>query len=210
MTISDLEPQPATVLQLEPNCNDNKSTTNSHQTDNKAALSALEDDHYQIDFSSNRSTTSSLSSFNDAISVDSAIHCNSISSDQGSIVGDKPTCRICLCTNDEIDDDGNSVVSVKITKKNLNKIKKTNNNLKTPKCSDTKSPFNNFDPNDPHILVTPCYCSGTLEFVHHKCLQQWIRTSSRQYCDMCRYHFKLHIKNKPFYTVSIFLILAIF
>ena len=26
-------------------------------------------------------------------------------------------------------------------------------------------------------LITPCYCSGTLRFVHQSCLQQWLKSN---------------------------------
>jgi hypothetical protein len=27
------------------------------------------------------------------------------------------------------------------------------------------------------FLITPCYCSGTLKFVHQSCLQQWLKSN---------------------------------
>jgi hypothetical protein len=28
-------------------------------------------------------------------------------------------------------------------------------------------------------LITPCYCSGTLRFVHQSCLQQWLKSNGK-------------------------------
>ncbi len=35
------------------------------------------------------------------------------------------------------------------------------------------------------FLITPCYCSGTLRYVHQKCLQQWLKSNgmSDEICD---------------------------
>lgn len=29
-------------------------------------------------------------------------------------------------------------------------------------------------------LISPCYCSGTLRFVHQSCLQQWLKSNGKQ------------------------------
>ena len=29
-------------------------------------------------------------------------------------------------------------------------------------------------------LISPCYCSGTLRFVHQSCLQQWLKSNGNQ------------------------------
>ncbi|CAG2103131.1 unnamed protein product [Medioppia subpectinata] len=50
---------------------------------------------------------------------------------------------------------------------------------------------------DDSPLITPCLCSGSLRYVHHYCLQQWIRSSSHRNCELCKFHFKLVVKNKP-------------
>lgn len=52
-------------------------------------------------------------------------------------------------------------------------------------------------------LITPCCCSGSLKYVHHDCLQQWIRSSGHQYCELCKYQYKMSVKYKPFYRVSL-------
>ena len=51
-------------------------------------------------------------------------------------------------------------------------------------------------------LITPCFCSGSLRYVHHYCLQQWIRSSNHKYCELCKFHFKLTVKSKPLHKVS--------
>ena len=34
----------------------------------------------------------------------------------------------------------------------------------------------------PEFLITPCYCSGTLKFVHQACLQQWLKSNGKKHC----------------------------
>ncbi|KAL1245639.1 E3 ubiquitin-protein ligase [Trichinella spiralis] len=47
-------------------------------------------------------------------------------------------------------------------------------------------------------LIAPCYCSGTLKYVHQKCLQQWIKSSQTKACEVCRFSFIMQTKVKPF------------
>uniref|UniRef100_A0A915JZR6 RING-CH-type domain-containing protein n=1 Tax=Romanomermis culicivorax TaxID=13658 RepID=A0A915JZR6_ROMCU len=47
-------------------------------------------------------------------------------------------------------------------------------------------------------LIAPCYCSGTLKYVHQKCLQQWIKSSQTRSCEVCRFSFIMQTKVKPF------------
>jgi len=46
-------------------------------------------------------------------------------------------------------------------------------------------------------LIMPCYCSGSLRFVHQKCLQIWIKSSQTRSCEVCRYSFIMQSKLKP-------------
>lgn len=50
-------------------------------------------------------------------------------------------------------------------------------------------------------LISPCYCSGTLKYVHQKCLQQWIKSSQTRSCEVCRFSFIMQTKLKPFRKV---------
>ncbi|XP_033149612.1 uncharacterized protein LOC108600995 [Drosophila busckii] len=52
------------------------------------------------------------------------------------------------------------------------------------------------DPQNP--LLTPCYCSGSLKYVHQACLQQWLTASATNSCELCKFPFIMHTKIKPF------------
>lgn len=58
------------------------------------------------------------------------------------------------------------------------------------------------DPLNP--LLTPCYCSGSLKFVHQACLQQWLTASETNACELCKFPFIMHTKIKPFNEVDLF------
>nr|CAG4644317.1 EOG090X0DX7 [Lepidurus arcticus] len=47
-------------------------------------------------------------------------------------------------------------------------------------------------------LVAPCYCAGTLRYVHQACLQRWIKSSDIRCCELCKYQFRMQTKVKPF------------
>lgn len=97
---------------------------------------------------------------------------------------EKPICRICHCSSDDLESGSQAE-----TKKKFNRNRQSNSDL------------SKLDIDDPFFLITPCFCTGTLQFVHHKCLQHWIRSSNHKYCELCKYNFKLKIKNKPLYQV---------
>ncbi|XP_018331016.1 E3 ubiquitin-protein ligase MARCH8 [Agrilus planipennis] len=46
-------------------------------------------------------------------------------------------------------------------------------------------------------LLSPCYCSGSLKYVHQSCLQQWLAASDIRSCELCKFNFILHTKIKP-------------
>ncbi|XP_061737238.1 uncharacterized protein LOC133539146 isoform X2 [Nerophis ophidion] len=46
-------------------------------------------------------------------------------------------------------------------------------------------------------LIMPCLCTGSLSFVHHACLYQWIKSSDTRCCELCHYHFIMDTKLKP-------------
>ncbi|XP_054731803.1 uncharacterized protein LOC129240198 [Anastrepha obliqua] len=52
------------------------------------------------------------------------------------------------------------------------------------------------DPQNP--LLTPCYCAGSLKYVHQACLQQWLTASETNACELCKFPFIMHTKIKPF------------
>ncbi|XP_039293251.1 uncharacterized protein LOC111051702 [Nilaparvata lugens] len=47
-------------------------------------------------------------------------------------------------------------------------------------------------------LIAPCYCAGSLRFVHQQCLQQWIKSSNIRSCELCKFQFIMQTKVKPF------------
>ncbi|KAG9510752.1 E3 ubiquitin-protein ligase MARCH8 [Fragariocoptes setiger] len=48
-------------------------------------------------------------------------------------------------------------------------------------------------------LISPCHCSGSLKWVHHHCLQQWLSATNSQRCELCKYQFSMTVKYKPIY-----------
>ncbi|XP_059164912.1 uncharacterized protein LOC131947671 [Physella acuta] len=40
-------------------------------------------------------------------------------------------------------------------------------------------------------LVSPCYCSGSMGFVHVSCLKKWLRLKGRKFCELCSYKFPM-------------------
>uniref|UniRef100_A0A1B6DPB5 Uncharacterized protein n=1 Tax=Clastoptera arizonana TaxID=38151 RepID=A0A1B6DPB5_9HEMI len=46
-------------------------------------------------------------------------------------------------------------------------------------------------------LIEPCYCAGSLRYVHQACLQQWIKSSNIRSCELCKFQFIMHTKTKP-------------
>ncbi|XP_022244504.1 E3 ubiquitin-protein ligase MARCH8-like isoform X1 [Limulus polyphemus] len=47
-------------------------------------------------------------------------------------------------------------------------------------------------------LISPCFCAGSLRYVHQGCLQQWIKSSDTRCCELCKFEFIMHTKIKPF------------
>nr|AEE62925.1 unknown [Dendroctonus ponderosae] len=46
-------------------------------------------------------------------------------------------------------------------------------------------------------LLSPCYCAGSLKYVHQNCLRQWLAASDTRSCELCKFNFILHTKIKP-------------
>ncbi|XP_017317135.1 E3 ubiquitin-protein ligase MARCHF1 [Ictalurus punctatus] len=46
-------------------------------------------------------------------------------------------------------------------------------------------------------LIMPCRCTGSLRFVHHACLHQWIKSSDTRCCELCKYNFIMETHLKP-------------
>ncbi|XP_003738207.1 E3 ubiquitin-protein ligase MARCH8 [Galendromus occidentalis] len=47
-------------------------------------------------------------------------------------------------------------------------------------------------------LISPCFCAGSLKYVHQACLQQWIKSSDTKCCELCKFEFIMNTKVKPF------------
>lgn len=43
--------------------------------------------------------------------------------------------------------------------------------------------------NSSENLISPCYCKGSMAYVHLSCLERWLNQSSRSYCELCMYHY---------------------
>ena len=43
-------------------------------------------------------------------------------------------------------------------------------------------------------LITPCFCAGSLKYVHQECLQRWIKSSDIKRCELCKYPFTMQSK----------------
>jgi len=54
------------------------------------------------------------------------------------------------------------------------------------------------EPGNNVSLIAPCYCSGSLKYVHQECLQKWIKSSDIKRCELCKYPFAMQAKVKPF------------
>lgn len=59
-------------------------------------------------------------------------------------------------------------------------------------------------------LLSPCYCSGSLKYVHQTCLQQWLAASDTRSCELCKFNFIVHTKIKPISEVSPHITIASF
>lgn len=55
------------------------------------------------------------------------------------------------------------------------------------------------EPNSP--LISPCFCTGSIGYVHNLCLLQWIKNSETRSCEICKFNFIMHKKIKPFRKV---------
>lgn len=50
-------------------------------------------------------------------------------------------------------------------------------------------------------LISPCYCLGTMKYLHQTCLQRWIKSSGIRSCELCKFEFIMHSEVKPFKQV---------
>jgi len=54
------------------------------------------------------------------------------------------------------------------------------------------------------ILISPCLCTGSVKFVHHSCLMNWLQRAVMSKCELCLYPLAVKRKRKPFSKVSSF------
>ncbi|CAD5209375.1 unnamed protein product [Bursaphelenchus xylophilus] len=50
------------------------------------------------------------------------------------------------------------------------------------------------------VLYHPCLCTGTIKFVHQKCLEQWLKYSKKEVCELCNHQFSfqpVYAENMP-------------
>merc|ERR1711971_781553 len=47
-------------------------------------------------------------------------------------------------------------------------------------------------------LIAPCLCDGSMRYIHQACLQQWIKSSEKEGCELCKYEYKMTSSVKPF------------
>uniref|UniRef100_A0A914X0B8 RING-CH-type domain-containing protein n=1 Tax=Plectus sambesii TaxID=2011161 RepID=A0A914X0B8_9BILA len=45
--------------------------------------------------------------------------------------------------------------------------------------------------------LSPCLCSGSMQWVHRRCLEEWFKTVKRNQCQTCKFNFKRQWKMRP-------------
>ncbi|CAF4514981.1 unnamed protein product, partial [Rotaria sp. Silwood2] len=46
-------------------------------------------------------------------------------------------------------------------------------------------------------LISPCYCLGTMQYLHQSCLQRLIKNTDVKSCELCKCEFIMHAETKP-------------
>lgn len=56
------------------------------------------------------------------------------------------------------------------------------------------------------IIIEPCECSGSMKYVHEKCLKTWILSQNKKpttyICDICKYSIKMQIRIKNHFSMK--------
>lgn len=55
---------------------------------------------------------------------------------------------------------------------------------------------------EPDNLERLCECRGTVEFVHKKCIQHWIKVSGKKKCELCGAKFDIEELNERGETIE--------
>jgi len=53
-------------------------------------------------------------------------------------------------------------------------------------------------------LISPCYCSGSVKWVHETCLVKWMKSSFKESCELCRKNIEIAKRRKPLSKVRFF------
>ncbi|XP_068699883.1 uncharacterized protein [Montipora foliosa] len=48
------------------------------------------------------------------------------------------------------------------------------------------------------VLISPCLCTGSVKFVHHSCLMNWLQRVVMSKCELCLFPLAVKRKRKPF------------
>lgn len=51
---------------------------------------------------------------------------------------------------------------------------------------------------DMELIASPCLCSGSVGFVHLKCLQRWIRFKSDNHCEICHQEYSIPAEKRNY------------
>ncbi|XP_045216424.2 uncharacterized protein LOC123566431 isoform X2 [Mercenaria mercenaria] len=53
------------------------------------------------------------------------------------------------------------------------------------------------DGDQTEVLISPCYCAGSMGLLHVSCLQRWLGSSNKTSCEICNFQFALQKKTMP-------------
>lgn len=45
-------------------------------------------------------------------------------------------------------------------------------------------------------LIQPCYCKGTIAFVHRTCLENWLNQIGSTFCELCRFNYDVELTHR--------------
>lgn len=56
-----------------------------------------------------------------------------------------------------------------------------------------------------NILINPCLCQGSMQFIHESCLKTWISNNNNfskfvAFCEICKYYFQMTSKKKLIFS----------
>lgn len=55
---------------------------------------------------------------------------------------------------------------------------------------------------DSEALISPCDCSGSVKWVHQRCLLRWMKSRDDENCELCGYSYDVTSSIKPFRKVT--------